>query len=145
MPCNCNNKNVYRKSAARIVGSTPQTISATPSALAGGIALVDTGCSMEPMASGVRIANGGLYSVSASVQATATAAGTISAQLYLDGVPLPDTLRTVTAAVGQTVIPLETLLCLQSNCCCGHTVQVYVFGEATATITAWDMDAIRQA
>lgn len=100
---------------------------------------------MEPMASGVRIANGGLYSVSASVQATATAAGTISAQLYLDGVPLPDTLRTVTAAVGQTVIPLETLLCLQPNCCCGHTVQVYVFGEATATITAWDMDAIRQA
>ena len=72
-------------------------------------------------------------------------AGTISAQLYLDGVPLPDTLRTVTAAVGQTVIPLETLLCLQPNCCCGHTVQVYVFGEATATITAWDMDAIRQA
>ena len=145
MSCNCNMRNDYRKSALRVSGSTPQTISTTPSALAGAIALVDTGCSMSPMSSGARIASSGLYSISASLQATATAAGTISAQFYLDGVPLPDTLRTVTAAIGQVVIPVETLLCLQSNCCCGHTVQLYVFGEATGTVTAWDMDAVRQA
>nr|DAU43452.1 MAG TPA: hypothetical protein [Caudoviricetes sp.] len=144
MPCNCQN-NCYRKSALRVSGSTPQALTDTPSALSGAIAQIDTGCSMSPMSSGARIASSGLYSISASVQATATAAGTISAQLYLDGVPLPDTLRTVTAAIGQVVIPVETLLCLQSNCCCGHTVQLYVFGAATGTVTAWDMDAVRQA
>lgn len=146
MACNCNTmKNPSRKSALRISGSTPQAISTTPSALSGAIALVDTGCSMEPMSSGARIRTAGLYSVNANVQVNATAAGTVSAQLYLDGVPLPDTLRTVTAAVGLTVIPLETLLCLPGNCCCGHTVQVYIYGEATGTVTLWSMDALRQA
>ena len=144
MPCNCQN-NCYRKSALRVSGSTPQTLTATPSALSGAIAQIDTGCSMAPMASGARIAHGGLYEVSASAQCTATAAGTVNAQIYVDGVPQPDTLRTVTAAVGQTVIPVETLLCLQSNCCCGHTIQLYVFGGATGTTTAWSMDVVRQA
>jgi len=138
-------KSPTRKSALRITGSTPQTLTTTPAALAGAIAQVDTGCSMEPMASGARVRNAGLYSVSANVQVNATAAGTVSAQLYLDGVPLPDTLRTVTAAVGLTVIPLESLLCLPGNCCCGHTVQVYIYGEATGTVTLWSMDALRQA
>ena len=146
MACNCNNlKNPSRKSALRITGSTPQTLTATPAALAGAIAQVDTGCSMEPMSSGARIRNAGLYSVNANVQVNGTAAGTVSAQLYLDGVPLPDTLRTVTAAVGLTVIPLETLLCLPGNCCCGHTVQVYVFGAAVGDVTLWALDALRQA
>lgn len=146
MACNCNNlKNPTRKSALRITGSTPQTLTATPAALAGAIAQVDTGCSMEAMSSGARVRNAGLYSVGANVQVNATAAGTVSAQLYLDGVPLPDTLRTVTAAVGLTVIPLETLLCLPGNCCCGHTVQVYIYGEATGTVTLWSIDALRQA
>lgn len=144
MPCNCSN-NCYKKSALRVSGSTPQTITADPSALSGAIALIDTGCSMVPMASGARIAHGGLYEVASSVQINATAAGTVSAQLYLDGTPLPDTLRTVTAEVGLTVIPIETLLCLQQNCCCGHTVQVYVYGAATGTVTAWSMDVLRQA
>lgn len=146
MACNCNTlKNPTRKSALRITGSTPQTLTATPAALAGAIAQVDTGCSMEHMSSGACIRNAGLYSVNANVQVNSTAAGTVSAQLYLDGVPLPDTLRTVTAAVGLTVIPLETLLCLPGNCCCGHTVQVYIYGEATGTVTLWSMDALRQA
>lgn len=146
MACNCNTlKNPTRKSALRITGSTPQTLTATPAALAGAIAQVDTGCSMEPMSSGARIRNAGLYSVDANVQINATAAGTVSAQLYLDGVPLPDTLCTVTAAVGLSVIPLKTLLCLPGNCCCGHTVQVYIYGEATGTVTLWSMDALRQA
>lgn len=144
MPCNCSN-NCYRKSALRVSGSTPQTITADPSALSGAIALVDTGCSMVPMASGARIAHGGLYDVASSVQINATASGTVSAQLYLDGTPLPDTLRTVTTEVGLTVIPIETLLCLQQNCCCGHTVQTYVYGAATGTVTAWSMDVLRQA
>ena len=122
MACNCNTmKNPNRKSALRISGSTPQTLTTTPAALAGAIAQVDTGCSMEPMASGARVRNAGLYSVSANVQVNAT------------------------AAVGLTVIPLETLLCLPGNCCCGHTVQVYIYGEATGTVTLWSMDALRQA
>ena len=100
---------------------------------------------MEAMASGARICTAGLYEVSANVQTNVTTAGTVSAQLYLDGVPLPDTLRTVTAAVGLTVIPLETLLCLPGNCCCGHTVQVYVFGAAVGDVTLWALDALRQA
>lgn len=146
MTCNCNTlKNNCRKSALRISGSTPQAISTTPSALSGAIALVDTGCSMEAMSSGARICTAGLYEVSANVQANVTTAGTVSAQMYLDGVPLPDTLRTVTAAVGLTVIPLETLLCLPGNCCCGHTVQVYVFGAAVGDVTMWALDALRQA
>lgn len=146
MACNCNTmKNPSRKSALRITGSTPQALTATPAALAGAIAQVDTGCSMEPMSSGARIRNAGLYEVSANVQANVTTAGTVSAQIYLDGVPQPDTLRTVTAAVGLTVIPLETLLCLPGNCCCGHTVQVYVFGAAVGDVTLWALDALRQA
>ena len=51
----------------------------------------------------------------------------------------------MTAAVGLTVIPLETLLCLPGNCCCGHTVQVYVFGAAVGDVTLWALDALRQA
>lgn len=146
MACNCSNlKNNGRKSALRISGSTPQAISTTPSALSGAIALVDTGCSMCPMASGARIQSAGLYEISASVQANVTTAGTLSAQIYLDGVPQPDTLRTVTAAAGLAVIPLDTLLCLPGNCCCGHTVQVYVFGAAVGSVTLWALDAIRQA
>ena len=146
MTCNCNTmKNNCRKSALRISGSTPQAIGTTPSALSGAIALVDTGCSMEAMASGARICTAGLYEVSANVQANVTTDGTVSAQIYLDGVPQPDTLRTVTAAVGLTVIPLETLLCLPGNCCCGHTVQVYVFGAAVGDVTMWALDALRQA
>lgn len=144
MPCNCM-KNPNRKSALRIAGSTPQTLTDTPAALSGAIALVDTGCSMAPMASGARICTGGLYEIEANIQVNATAAGTVSAQIYVDGNPQADTLRTITAAIGQAVIPLHTLLCLGENCCCGHTVQVYVFGAATGTITAWSMDALRQA
>lgn len=144
MTCNCM-KNPNRKSALRITGNTPQAITTTPAALAGGIAMTDTGCSMEAMSSGARIRNAGLYEITGNVQLNVTTAGTVSAQIYVDGTPQADTLRTITAAVGEAVIPLSTLLCLPYDCGCGHTVQIYVFGAAAGNVTAWSMDALRQA
>lgn len=138
-------KNGTKKSALRLVGNTAQTISSTAAALSGGIAQVDTGCSIEPMSSGSRILSDGLYQVQVSAQVTATAAGTVTLQLYMDGTALPDTLRTVTAAEGQTEITTGTLLCLCHGCCCGRTLQACIGGTVTGTATAWSMDVIKQA
>lgn len=145
MSCNCNClKTPNRKSALRLSSTTPQTINTTPAAVAGAVAIVDTGCSLEAMSSGARVQSAGLYDSDASVQVDATVAGTVSVQYYLDGMALADTLRTVTVPVGLSVIPVERLFCLGGNCC-GHTVQIYVSGTATGTVTAWSMDIVREA
>lgn len=138
-------KNGTKKSALRLVGNTAQTISSTAAALSGGIAQVDTGCSIEPMSSGSRILSDGLYQVQVSAQVAATTAGTVTLQLYMDGTALPDTLRAVTAAEGQTEITTGALLCLCHGCCCGRTLQAYIGGTVTGTVTAWSMDVLKQA
>lgn len=113
--------NSYQKSCVQEFNNTPITIDPT---VAGGVQVTfgntctKTGCSIAPQLNGVRILNSGLYEFAfdASYLNGATP-GTIKAQLYKDGVPVPCALASdglVAAEVGNLTFSTR----LRVNTCC---------------------------
>jgi len=97
-------KNPHYKSAVETYNTATQALTTTPTPLGlTGTVLTNTGVSLDPEQAAVKINNAGLYQATANIQATATAAGLVSVALYLDGVLLPETQRTVTAAANATI------------------------------------------
>lgn len=141
-------KNPHYKSAVESYNTATQALTTTPAPLGlTGTVLTNTGVSLSPEQAAVKINNAGLYQARANVQALAAAAGDIVIGLYLDGVLLPETRRTVTAAADAAVSITTDMLRSIPCDCTSHTLQLYgwVVGAAAASVTFAQMATVKQA
>lgn len=125
-------KNRYSKSCVRATNASVQTVTAalTPLNILG-TPVVDTGCSMDLSTSGITVNNSGLYHFAADVVFTPTADGTLTVQLYKDGVALPCAIAQDTAETGNTTtLHVETDLCLGACCANKPVITVTTSGVA---------------
>ena len=91
------------------------------------------GCNCRLNGDAVEIEGAGYYTVSATVTATPTDAGAVSAAVYKDGVAVTAANATMTAAVGDTVtLPLETTVRL--NCCDGTSAITLVLTSGAGVV-----------
>lgn len=82
---------------------------------------------------GVTLSGGGYYDVDATATVTATAAGPVSAALYLNGVAIPGAVATVTAAADEIVtLPISALARL-NGCNAEGTLTLVIGGQAVTT------------
>lgn len=141
-------KNPHYKSAVETYNTATQALTITPAPLGlTGTVLTNTGVSLDPEQAAVKINNAGLYQARANVQALATAAGDIVIGLYLDGVLLPETLRTVTAAADSAVSITTDMLRSIPCDCNSHTLQLYgwVVDAAAANVTFAQLAVVKEA
>lgn len=141
-------KNPHYKSAVETYNTATQTLTTTPAPLGlTGTVLTNTGVSLSPEQATIKINNSGLYQASANIQALASAAGNIAIALYLDGVLLPETQRTVTAAANDTVSVTTNMLRSVPCSCNTHTLQLYgwVVGAAAAEVTFAQLAVVKEA
>ena len=94
--------------------------------------VVDTGISIETQGQSYTTLKTGLYHIAADIVVNATTAGTGTFQVYMDGVPLPCTLKNVTFAAGFTPVHTETDLDLEACCCDVTHTFTFVFTSGTA-------------
>lgn len=129
----CINKNPHYKSTSEFYNATTQklTSTATPLNLIG-TQVTNTGVAVDTSGTTIDIKYSGTYAVSASVIADITTAGDVTVQLYANGVPLPETLRTVTMAVGNNVIDIDTVRFFKASCADSTQVQIYINTDGTA-------------
>lgn len=91
------------------------------------------GCNCRLNGDAIEIEGAGYYTVSATVTATPTDAGAVSAAIYKDGVAVTAANATMTAAVGDTVtLPLETTVRL--NCCDGASAITLVLTSGAGVV-----------
>lgn len=74
----------------------------------------------------------GTYEAEFDAVVSATTAGLVTLQIYLDGVALPETARTVTASVGNTAISTGTIRNITSPCGSTPNIQLYASTDGTA-------------
>lgn len=135
----CSNKcgkTCHDKSCQRFYNNNAQTLAAgaTLQLQIAGTKVVDSGISIETEPNNFTTVKTGLYHIAGDVSITPTAGGTVTFQVYMDGVALPCTLRTITLpATGSREIHTETDLCL-SGCCCdvSHTFTFQLTSVDTA-------------
>lgn len=120
MSCSNNsNKSCRDKSCERYYNNNNQVLNAgtTIQLVIAGSKVVDSGIAIDVQPQSYTILKTGLYHISADVVVDANVAGNVVFQVYMDGVALPCTTKTVTLAEGETAIHTETDLRL-SACCC---------------------------
>lgn len=143
---NCSSKNSRYKSTTELYNNTSQALSSTlsPLVLAGTI-VTNTGIAIEPKTSEIDVTYPGTFLFDVDVAITATTAGQVTLQLYSNGVALPETIRTVTAPVGTSVIHLSTIRRIVPNCQNPVSVQVYgnVDDTAVANVTFIACNAVK--
>ncbi len=129
----CINKNPHYKSTSEFYNATAQTLTsnAAPLNLIGS-QVTNTGVAVDTSGTTIDIKYSGTYAVKASVIADITTAGDVTVQLYANGVPLPETLRTVTLAVGNNAIDIDTVRFFKASCADSAQVQIYVNTDGTA-------------
>lgn len=127
------------KSCQRYYNNNPQAFVAgqTLQLQVAGNRVVDTGVSIETQGQSMTTLKTGLYHISADVVISVTAASTGVFQIYMDGVPLPCTLRDLTLVAGANPVHNETDLVLDACCCdVSHTFTfVFTSGTAVGNIT----------
>lgn len=141
-------KNSHYKSAVQLNNQTAQALTATPTALALGAILTDTGVSLTPNSSGVTVNKSGLYRISADITITSTATGIVNLQAFINGVARPETLRAVTVpAAGNSVVHLETVAYI-SACCAMNPIITIVgstSGAAAGSVTLISTNVVKLA
>lgn len=91
------------------------------------------GCDIDLVGSGIAITESGYYDIDANVTVAATAAGTIAATLYVNGVPYPGATAAATAAAGNIVtLPISAIV--RAFCCNGPAVLTLVL-SAVGTVS----------
>ena len=79
---------------------------------------------------------GGLYQIEFAVNINATAAGEVSLQMAKNGIPLQETKRSQTLAVGDSVMETGTVRYLATCCCQEPTrIQLLIGAEGAAAGT----------
>lgn len=129
-----NLKNCHYKSALQAFNAVEQAITAapTPLTLAGSVT-TDTGVALSVNGAGLTVNAPGLYLIAAELNAAATAAGTVSLALALNGVQLADSVRTVTAAAAGDLVSLTTVgVYYLGKCCSSADPVVSVLAAASA-------------
>lgn len=131
-------KNRNYKSAIQTYNGSNQPIVATdiisnPITVALGGAITDTGCAIKRDFDGFNIEYGGLYRISYDADITATTAGAVSIGLLINGVLVPETLKTNTvAAAGAEEVSAETVRVLNvCNAISDFNVQVIAYSDGT--------------
>lgn len=125
MSCGSTNSCKCEKSCARNYNlvAQPFAANATTPIIVNGNQVVLTGKAIQVLNNGYQIVKSGLYRLAADIVVVGTAAGTVTLQMYLDGVALPCTIRRQTiAASGAVSIHSETDLDLDSICRCNNSV-----------------------
>lgn len=140
----------FQKSALQAYNNVSTAINpTTPYTLTLGNVCTDTGCSIKAQNSGVKIVNSGLYTFhfDASVVNGATV-GTLQAQLYKDGVPLPCSLADVSLDANVAGnLSFETTLAV-NTCCNIQPVFTVVFTSdaiTDLTIVHTNLGVVKQA
>ena len=129
----CINKNPHYKSTTEFYNATSQALTSTGSPLnLIGTQVTNTGVAVDTSGTAIDIKYSGTYAVKVSVVVDATTAGDVTLQLYANGTPLPETLRTVTLAVGNNVIDIDTVRFLKASCSESAQVQIYAKTDGTA-------------
>lgn len=119
------------KSAIFTVNSSGQTL-AENGQVPFGSAVRRYGCNCMLDGGSISLLGSGYYDASVSLTVEPTAEGTITAQLYKDGVAIPGAIATATAAAAGDAVTLP-ISCLVRNCgCnCNGTLSLMVTAEAT--------------
>ena len=112
-------KTCHDKSCQRYYNNNVQAIAAgqTVQLAIAGARVVDSGIAIDTQPLSYTTLKTGLYHIAADVVVNATTAGSGVFQVYMDGVPLPCTRKTVQFYSGGTAVHTETDLEL-SGCCC---------------------------
>lgn len=139
-------KNQYAKSCIRVYNPVPQTVPATATVVnLEGTPVVDSGCSLTLNTASVQVNKSGLYRFSADVIFTPTAAGTLTVQLYQDGVAIPSAIARDSAEAANTVpIHVETDLCL-NTCCVNRPVITLVVSGVAGSVANVSFGAVKLA
>ena len=96
-----------------------------------GTNVCDTGCSASTQTTGFKVLKSGVYRISYDITATATAVGTITAQLYRDTIALPCAIAIVTSAADASYqIHLETEIYISTCCNVQPTFSAQIGGVA---------------
>ena len=134
--CNCL-KNPHYKSSAQFYNTAAQTIGSAAAALnLLGSEVTDTGASVKVLPEAIEIEHGGLYQIEFAVNINATAAGEVSLQMAKNGIPLQETKRSQTLAVGDAVMETGTVRYLATCCCQEPTrIQLLINAEGAAAGT----------
>lgn len=140
-------KNKNYKSAQVALNTTAQTIAAAGTGVGVlGSVLTDTGCSIETTNVGFRISNSGLYRIRYALTFTADAAGTMTAQLYRDGIALPCSLVQNTVAAGDVyTVEVEAPALVVGTCCNINPTITAVVGGVAGTVDYVCASAVRLA
>lgn len=112
-----------------------------------GAKVVDSGIAIDTEPLNYTINKTGLYHIAADLVITAVTAGIGTLRVYLDGVPLPCTIRTVSLPVGNTEIHTETDLRFD-NCCCdvSHSITFMLEpGDAVGSVTEFCSGVLKLA
>ncbi len=135
MGCSSNKHKTCRdKSCQRYYNNNPQSFVAGQvlNLQIAGNRVVDTGVSIETQGQSMTTLKTGLYHISADVVISVTAASTGTLQVYMDGVPLPCTLRDLTLVAGANPVHVETDLPIEGCCCDVSHTFTFVFTSGTA-------------
>ena len=133
MSCN-RYKNKNYKSAIQFINTSEQTLTATtlvgnPIIVGLGGKITDTGLAFDLDNNSISINCGGLYVIDADVNITGTVAGDVYFAIALNGIVLPETIRTITTAAG-IYREIHTRTVRAINLC-------NTFSDYNFTIVAW--------
>lgn len=88
------------------------------------------GCDVALNGNAVNITGAGYYDVDASVTVAPTAAGTVTATLYKDGVAVPGATASAAGAAGAPVVLAFPSLVRQACCAAGSALTLVLTGAA---------------
>ena len=136
-------KNRNYKSAMQFFNTADQDILATntvtnPVVVDLGGTVTDTGCAFDFNARRVQVNTSGLYRFSANVNIAGITAGLVTVAMTLDGVVLPETLKTVNIGVAGTERDLQIETIRRLSTCCNiedHNIGIIVYSDGTAVGT----------
>lgn len=83
----------------------------------------------------VNITGTGYYDVDASITVAPTAAGTVTATLYKDGVAVPGATASATAAAAGDLVDLSIPALVRQACCAAGSALTLVLTGAAATVS----------
>lgn len=152
MSCRYKNKNY--KSSIQFYGTSPQLLTATslianPITVNLGGKVTDTGLAFDFSSNSIEVECSGLYRFSADVNIEGTVAGNVFFAIALNGVVLPETIRTITTAAAiyreihtETVRPINVCNSLSEY---NFSIVAWSDGTGTTTIQRVAGNAIKLA
>ena len=129
----CTNKNPHYKSTVEFYNNATQTLTATAEPLTiEGTTVTETGVALDVSGNAATVNYNGTYAINFSIIVDVTTAGDITAQIYIDGVAIPETTTTVTVAAGNNLININTIRFIKAGCQDLSHIQIMANTDGTA-------------